>query len=89
MPRHALNLLLRSTLCRRRVLESTCSNKIIRCYSNCVCRYKDYKISLLSDSYIKCTRNSLLYELTFSEVKLRRIRRKRHEKLEAARIAAS
>ena len=42
-----------------------------------------------SDSYVKYTRNSLLYELTFLEAKLRRIRRKRREKLEATRIVAS
>ena len=59
-----------------------------RC-SNYIRRYKDYKISLLLDSCIKYDRNSLPYKLTFSEAKLRRIRKKRREKLEATRIAAS
>ena len=59
-----------------------------RC-NNCVRRYKDYKISLLSDSCVKCDENSLSCELTFLEAKLCHIRRKRREKLEATRMAAS
>ena len=45
----------------------------MRRYSNYIHLYKDYKISLLLDSYIKYNRNSLPYKLTFSEAKLRRI----------------
>ena len=89
MPRHVSNLLSRSTLRRRRVLESTCSDKIMRRCSNYVRRYKDCKIGPSSDSCVECDGNSLPYELAFSEAKLRRIHRKRREKLEATRIAAS
>ena len=70
MPRYVLSLLLRSTLRYKRVLESTCSDKIIRRYNNYIRRYKDYKISPLLDSYIKYARNNLLCELTFLEAKL-------------------
>ena len=61
----------------------------MRRYSNYIRYYKDYKISLLLDSYVKYARNSLLYKLAFLEVKLRRIQRKRRKKLEATRIVAS
>ena len=43
------------------------------CYNNYIYYYKDYKISLTSNSYIKYNRASLLYKLTFLEAKLRYI----------------
>ena len=61
----------------------------MRRYSNYIRYYKDYKISLSLNSYIKCARNSLLYKLTFLEAKLHRIQRKRRKKLEATRIVVS
>ena len=61
----------------------------MRRYSKYIRRYKDYKIGPLLDSYNKYDRNSLPCKLTFSEAKLRRIQRKRREKLEATRIVAS
>ena len=61
----------------------------MRYYSNYIYYYKDYKIGLNSDSYIKCDRGGLLYKLTFLEAKLRRIQRKRREKLEATRLVVT
>ena len=45
----------------------------MRRYNNYIRCYKDYKISLLLNSYIKYIRTRLLYKLTFLEAKLRRI----------------
>ena len=89
MLRLASNLPLRSTLRRRRVLESACSDRIMRRCSNYVRCYKDCKVGSLSDSCTEYARNSLSYELAFLEAKLRRIRRKRRKKLEAVYTAAS
>ena len=61
----------------------------MRRYNNYIRCYKDYKISPLLDSCIKCTGNGLSCKLTFLEAKLRYIRRKRREKLEATHIVVS
>ena len=89
MPRHAANPPSKSTLRQRRVLESACSDKIMHRCSNCVRRSKACKIGSHSDSCTECAGMGLSCELAFSEAKLRCIRKKRREKLEAARLAAS
>ena len=89
MLQHVANPLLKSTLRRRRVLESACSDKIIYRCNNCVRRDRECKIGINLDSYIKCFRVSLSYKLAFSEAKLCRIRKKRREKLEAVYCVVS
>ena len=51
-------------------------------------RHKECKVSSSSDSYIECVGVGLSYKLAFLKAKLCCIRKKRREKLEAARLVA-
>ena len=59
-----------------------------RC-SNCVRRNSDCLVGPNSDSCTACTGSGLNYELAFSEAKLRRIQKKRREKLSSMADAAA
>ena len=71
----------KSTIRRRRILESCCRDTIIRRCNNCVRRDTNYLVGPRSDSCTACTGSRLNCELAFSEAKLRRIQKKRREKL--------
>ena len=79
----------KSTIRRRRILASSCGDKIMRRCSNCVHRNSDCLVGPNSDSYTAYTRLGLNCELAFSKAKLRRIQKKRRKKLSSMADAAT
>ena len=79
----------KSTIRRRRILASSCGDKIMRRCSNYVRRNSDCLVGPNSNSYTACTGSGLNCELAFSKAKLRCIQKKRREKLSSIVDAAA